>query len=336
MPCYHPIAAYRDHPGGRVALYAREQNHLYATRTGQHFTVPCGKCSGCRRQTALTWATRCMHEAAQHTHNAYITLTYNDKHAPSDYTLRHRDFQLFLKRLRNALCKIADPAITALQARMLDGTSYHASDIGLTNTRATMRYYMAGEYGEKYGRPHFHALLFGMDFADKQYHGRTNAGEKIYKSATLDRLWGKGYASIGNVTFASAAYIARYVMKKRTGDGNKKNYEIIDPETGEIYFRPKEYNQMSRRPAVGKTWFEQYHADYIHDDKIRLSDGRQLKPPRYYDKQLKKLDREIYEHTKIARQLEQIAHSEESTPERLAVREQVANAKARLQTRNLE
>lgn len=93
---------------------------------------------------------------------------------------------------------------------------------------------------------------------------------------------------------------------------------------------------MSRRPGIAKTWFDTYHEDYIYQDKIRLLDGRQVKPPRYYDKQLKRMDAAIYEHTKIARQLEQIAHAEESTPERLAVREIVDNAKARLQTRNLE
>lgn len=336
MPCYHPIAAYRDHPAGRVELYAREQGHLYATRTGQHFTVPCGKCSGCRRTSALTWATRCMHEAQRHTHNSYITLTYDEKHLPKDLTLRHRDFQLFIKRLRTALSRMENQAITALQARMLDGTDSASSALGYTNRRAKIRYYMAGEYGEKYGRPHFHAILFGIDFADRIYHSRTAAGAKIYKSVTLDNLWNKGYASIGDVTFASAAYIARYVMKKRTGDGNRKDYQIIDPETGEIYFRKKEYNQMSRRPGLGKEWFDKHHEDYLFDDKIRLTDGRLVKPPRYYDKQLKRFDRELYEHTKIARQLEQIAHSEESTPERLAVRETVDNAKARLQTRNLE
>jgi len=125
-------------------------------------------------------------------------------------------------------------------------------------------------------------------------------------------------------------------MKKRTGDGNKEMYEIIDPETGEIYFKKKEYNQMSRNPGLGKTWFENYHEDYIHNDKIRLKNGQEVKPPRYYDKQLRRLDRALYEHTKHARELEQIAHAHDNTPERLAVREAVATAKARLQTRNLE
>lgn len=341
MPCYHPILAYRDHPVGKVTLYAREQSHLYEHRTGQHFTVPCNRCSGCRRTQALAFATRCMHEAAQHEYNSYVTLTYDDKHLPSDLSLHHEHFVRFMKALRNRLCReerfILSDEQPSATLHCSYGTASHTliPEIQLLKP-IPPRFYMAGEYGSLYGRPHYHAILFGIGFPDKTYHGRTKAGAKLYTSAELDKLWRMGYASIGNVTFASAAYIARYVMKKRTGDGNKDIYEIIDPETGEIYFRQKEYNEMSRRPGIAKTWFDTYHEDYIYQDKIRLLDGRQVKPPRYYDKQLKRMDAAIYEHTKIARQLEQIAHAEESTPERLAVREIVDNAKARLQTRNLD
>lgn len=391
MPCYYPIGAYQQAPNARVELYARDQRDLFLSRLGKHFTVPCGKCSGCRRTQALNFATRCMHEASQHRYNSYITLTYDEKNLPDDLSLHHEHFVTFMKALRNALARGNRNFRATLLHGMLDGTDTDAfvryakhRTQHLTNARNTriltpyteqsaqletanleenpansqtvtsdalevetkdgstpashagVRFYMGGEYGTIYGRPHYHALLFGVGFLDRKYHGRTKSGAKIYTSETLSRLWPRGYSSIGDVTFASAAYIARYVMKKRTGDGNKDTYEIIDPETGEIYFKKKEYNQMSRHPGLGKTWFQKYHDDYIHADKIRLIDGREVKPPRYYDKQLKRLDREIYEHTKHARELEQLAHAHDNTPERLAVREIVDNAKARLQTRNLE
>lgn len=355
MPCYYPIQAFQQPHGGRVELYARDQHDLFRNRLGKHFTVPCGKCSGCRRTQALNFATRCMHEAKQHRYNSYITLTYDDKHLPQDLSLQHEHFVTFMKALRNALDRMKIIPSDTVQAEKLDGKTEHIISDDTWKLTCTYedrphplipelttprpippRFYMGGEYGTLYGRPHYHAILFGVAFTDRTYHGRTKAGAKLYKSDTLARLWTRGYSSIGDVTFASAAYIARYVMKKRTGDGNKDTYEIIDPETGEIYFRKKEYNQMSRNPGLGKTWFDKYHQDYIHQDKIRLIDGKEVKPPRYYDKQLKRLDREIYEHTKHAREIEQLANAHNNTPERLAVRELVDNAKARLQTRNLE
>lgn len=192
---------------------------------------------------------------------------------------------------------------------------------------------MAGEYGEKYGRPHYHALLFGVDFADKQYHGRTKAGEKIYKSPTLEKIWDKGYSSIGAVTFNSAAYIARYTTKKRNGDGLQE-YEIIDLETGEITKKKKEYSCMSRATAIGRNWLEIYKDDVYTTDTVITKTGAQHRPPRYYDKWLKKYDAALYAATKTARELEAFAQREHHTPARLAAQEAVAQAQARFQTRN--
>lgn len=341
MPCYYPLKAHQTTRGEKATIYAAENAYLFKNLLGRHFEVPCGKCSGCRRTQALNFATRCMHEASQHRYNSYITLTYDDKNLPTDLSLRHEHFVTFMKALRNRLSRESRNLLSDENPEVSIHCSYAASPHRLIPQIQTLgaippHFYMAGEYGSLYGRPHYHAILFGIAFPDRTYHGRTKAGHKLYKSDTLARLWPRGYSSIGDVTFASAAYIARYVTKKRTGDGNRENYEIIDPETGEIYFRKKEYNQMSRNPGLGKEWFNQFNSDYIHQDKIRLIDGREVKPPRYYDKQLKRLDRDIYEHTKHARELEALAHAHDNTPERLAVREQVATAQARLQTRNLE
>lgn len=272
---------------------------------------------------------RCMHEAQMHRYNSYITLTYKDEALPPNNTLRHRDYALFMKALRNRLGRevrnqrLGRPHISGL---------LHTS----AGPKPKITYYMAGEYGTQLGRPHYHALLFGVDFADKKYHSRTKAGEKIYTSEMLQKLWPHGYSSIGNVTFNSAAYISRYVMKKRTGDGNKKNYEILDLETGEIAIKQKEYNCMSRRPAIAHSWYQKYKHDVLTTDRVITKNGRSLRPPRYYDKQLKKHDRAIYDATKHARELEALAQKEHHTPERLAVQECIANAKAKNQTRNLE
>lgn len=267
-----------------------------------------------------------MHEAQLHQHNSYITLTYNEENLPKYRSLRHRDYVLFMKKLRHMAAK----SLTRPNGLVC------SPSLKTKAGRPSVRFYLGGEYGELYGRPHYHAILFGIDFRDKLYNRKTQSGEKIYTSETLQQLWKHGYSSVGGVSFATAAYISRYIMKKRTGDNNKTEYEILDPDTGEIAKKHKEYNCMSRNPGIGKEWWNQYKNDVTVGDYVITKNGRQLRPPRFYDKQLKKHDRALYEATKTARELEALAHLHDHTPERLAVQEIVANAAARLQTRNFD
>ena len=77
---------------------------------------------------------------------------------------------------------------------------------------------MCGEYGEDFSRPHYHALLFNCFCPDRKKHSTGDSGSVIYTSEALTKLCPFGLSSIGDVTFESAAYVARYVMKKITGD----------------------------------------------------------------------------------------------------------------------
>lgn len=318
MPCYHPKTAYQPTAGGPLSFHEKKDHKT--------LTLPCGQCRGCRLTSSRTWAIRCVHESQMHKFNSYITLTYNDEHLAPELSLDYRDWQLFVKRIKKRLAR-------------------HAASPHLLCKEGTVRFYVGGEYGPRYGRPHWHACLFGLDFADRVPYKKTNSGEMLDISQTLTDIWGKGFASVGNITFNSAAYIARYIMKKRTGDGNKKNYEIIDPETGEIKIRRKELNNMSRRPGVGSTWLGKYTTDVYPEGKTIIKAHR-FNAPRYYDKQYKALLElhELYgnkqDHTmedlRYARYLEQIAHAHDHTDERLLVQEQVAEAKTRTLKRNLD
>jgi hypothetical protein len=87
-----------------------------------------------------------------------------------------------------------------------------------------IKFYMCGEYGPKLGRPHFHALLFGHDFSDRKLWSTTPAGSKLYRSAELEKLWDKGFSSVGDANFESAAYVARYIMKKVSGEAAESHY----------------------------------------------------------------------------------------------------------------
>lgn len=184
---------------------------------------------------------------------------------------------------------------------------------------------MSGEYGEKNGRPHFHACLFGWEPHDKIYHQKTKSGETIYTSETLTKLWGKGYASVGTVTFASAAYIARYLMTKVTGEKAKAHYTTLDPATGELYERKPEYNEMSLKPGIGERWFRKYKRD-VYPHGYAIIDGNKSQTPRYYDKLFEKYH--PHEHRKLQERRQQEARKKfsETSNDRLTAQRIVKDA----------
>lgn len=96
MTCFYPLSAYQL-PAGTIVFHD--------TGAGRPLKLPCGQCIGCRLERSKQWATRCVHEASLYPDNSFITLTYNDESCPSDAGLRHRDFQLFMKRLRSYYSK---------------------------------------------------------------------------------------------------------------------------------------------------------------------------------------------------------------------------------------
>ena len=119
-------------------------------------TVPCGRCTSCRLEHSRQWAVRCMHEAQMHEGNSFITLTYAPEHLHEDYSVHKKELQKFFKRLRK-------------------------------NTGIKLRYFACGEYGDENRRPHYHAIIFGYDFPDKQLYTKTRTGDLLYRSPLLEK-----------------------------------------------------------------------------------------------------------------------------------------------------
>jgi hypothetical protein len=200
-----------------------------------------------------------MHEAQMFESNCFVTLTYDDLHLPKNNSLVLKDYQLFMKKLRRK----------------------YGSGI---------RFYHCGEYGDELGRPHYHSILFNHDFEDKKFYSENN-GNKLYTSDSLSSLWEKGHSIIGDVTFESAGYVARYSLKKVTGEKAKDHYGSRLPE----------YSTMSRRPGIGKNWFEKYKCEVYPLDRVNVN-GVDSKPPRYYDYLLQKEDPSTMALIKIERE----------------------------------
>jgi len=196
-----------------------------------------------------------------------------------------------------------------------------------------IRFYACGEYGDNLGRPHYHACLFNHDFADKKFWKYTGKNkERLYRSEELEQLWPHGYSSTGAVTFESAAYVARYIMKKITGQQSDAHYECID-ENGEIHQRKPEFTTMSRMPGIGAPWLQQYNTDVYPSDFI-IMNGKRLRPPRYYDLNLELTQPDDLKKIKWTRKQNFRKHDGNNTPERLRVRETIQLKKLQELERN--
>lgn len=236
---------------------------------------------------------RCIHEAATHKENCFITLTYDDENLPENGSLNKAHLQKFFKRLRK-----------------------HLGD-------KQIRYYACGEYGDLTKRAHYHACLFGHNFSDRVELRRIGE-HTLYYSETLTKLWGQGHTSIGELTFATAAYTARYVMKKQTGLASKGGgYAAIDGD-GVITILTQPYAVMSLKPAIGKTWFQKYHRDIYNADKdYIIVKGKKLKPAKYYDQLYDKINPEHLAIIKANR----YNNNEGETEQQRNTRAKIAHAK---------
>lgn len=290
MPCNKPLKAVQL-PDGRVQVVRRNE------WVNKPLDLACGQCLGCRIDTRKAWAVRCVHEARMHKRNSYITLTYADEHLPAYGSLRKRDWQLFAKRLRK--------------------------NIG------PFRFFHCGEYGDNTLRPHYHALLFGIDFWDDQIHVKTSKGYRLFVSPTLDRTWGKGHVWIGEMTWRTAEYCAGYVMKKLTRKQAKdsEDYERIDTTTGEVHRVEPDYITMSRNPGLGADFLKTFNSDIYSDDQVIL-DGRRYRPPKYYDKQQPEETRQRLTAERFSK-----LKKEELKPHRLRTKEHLLELKQRTITR---
>lgn len=309
MPCYHPLQAYKakSQDADKISIvFSRPRSWR-----GETLDLPCGRCVGCRLERSRQWAVRCVHEASLYDRNCFLTLTYDDKHLPPNLSLDKTHFQKFMKRVRKKYGQ-------------------------------GIRYYHCGEYGEEMGRPHYHALLFNHAFSDQKRFSERN-GITIYTSDALSELWPYGFAVSGEVTFESAAYVARYIMKKITGDMAEGHYGGRLPE----------YTTMSRGSkklgtgGIGKGWFDKFDEDVYPHDRVIVR-GYPARPPRFYDVLLGRKDPALLAWLKINREKNGIKFVDDVLSDgrkvrvsdnssiRLAVREVVKLAQVRQLKRPLE
>jgi len=287
MPCYHPVRAYRT-PGGTITFKEGGDS-------GSALDLPCGRCIGCRIQRTQQWALRCMHEAAMHDANSFITLTYGENCDPS---LNYHDFQKFLKALRRT---------------------------------TPIRFFAAGEYGALHERPHWHALIFGHHFdrwhqvseqawashqlANLWPHGHSSTGDVTQQSAAY-------------VASYCIKKITGPLAKQHYERVNLATGEIfqLTPEMARMSLKPgigATYFDRYKREIY-----------YARDGCVQPG-GKTLKPPRYYDKRLAEHDIKQACEIETNRILDAQTRQEDNTPDRLNIKEHIALERQKQKQRKL-
>lgn len=301
MTCFYPLdAAWNAAKGGQPLIYGKGTRPKNLDNGYEAMQLACGQCKGCRIDKSKEWAARCVHESQMHQANSFVTLTYAPEHLPYGGTLVKKHFQDFMKRLRKR------------------------------NAETEIRYFHCGEYGEGLGRPHYHACLFGIDFDDRIPYSQTN-DVITWTSDELADVWGKGFATCGELNYQTAAYTARYIMKKITGKKADQHYTKIVPETGEIIQLQPEYTTMSlgrtKGDGLGARFYKKYKSDFFPSDECPIpGKGVYNSVPKYYELLFAQEDPDTYAQIKEARKLYRDTHANEYTAKRLKAKETVKEA----------
>ena len=300
MSCYRPVKGYKA-PNGAFTFNRKES-------LGIPMTIPCRYCIGCRLDYSVAWAIRASHEAQLWADAMFVTLTY--KELPQFGSLVPWHLTDFWKRLRN--------------------NGYN------------IRYLACGEYGKQLKRPHYHAIIYNARMPDLDLW-RIENGQRLYKSPELDRIWGHGFTAVGNVSFESSAYVARYMLKKIRGNDADLHYRYWCPYTGEGFPIEQEFVRASRGRAgsagnggLGLAWIEKYWQDVYPHDYVVLENGKQRKPPKFYDNWLEANHNDVFQEVKEKRKKNAKDREEDNTWQRLLARETCHERAAELLHRGYE
>lgn len=288
MACVHPRRAYLSAEGGRPSFYEKRGFDMPVD-------LPCGQCGLCRLARRRDWITRCSMELACHSISSFVTLTYNDDTLPPHGSLRYRDVQLFLKRLRRS--------------------------------GAALRYYGSTEYGPNTLRPHYHSIFFGYWPEDARVHSRSDSS---FLSRTLSEAWGLGHAYLQPASGGNIAYLAAHNADKLDGEKLVQSLSRVSPHTGEIVEVEAPRGFMSRNPGIGVPFIKKFPSDLLSSADGYTSYGGVVTPiPRLIADKLYELDPALACEREFKRF--QFSQTDEAlynaTTERLIVIEKVKLAK---------
>lgn len=203
------------------------------------FKVPCNKCISCKIAHSREWAIRILHESRYYDSSLFLTLTYNDESLPDNLSINKGELQRFFKRLR------------------------------IKDKERNYKYFACGEYGDKYGRPHYHSCVFGMQLSD--FKEKFINGKKYW----YHDCWPNGIIHCGLVEYNSARYVADYVFKKYNGKLAYMEYERFGLEVP--------FQLCSQ--GIGLRYIEEHEKELRETLTVKCR-GKKVGLPLYYKRKL--------------------------------------------------
>lgn len=369
MSCYEPIRGWLAKTRNKET---RKRSVVFKANEAlidKPITIPCGQCIGCRLDKSREWATRCVLESQLHPENSFITLTFNDLSLNENRSLDKADFKKFMKRLRKKMIsyhkKTRIPGTNKWKQSTIKNhypvghqiRYFHCGEYGdgLDRPHHHAALFNLQFPDEKYYKTKKGVKLYRSEILEKLWSRKVEDHEKeqimdfnnsllvtgresiIFKKYDFKEkkevLYVKlGFCTIGEVNYKSAAYIARYVMKKWSKDKLKGEdlYEAMrnseDYKKNHYKGKTEEYITMSRRPAIGKEWYEKhYKSDVYNKDYFHVKNGIKLikaRPPKYFDK-LYEVDNEQNMRILKGKRIQRAKKDPNNRADRLAVSGQV-------------
>lgn len=227
------------------------------------YDVPCGKCQLCRVETRYSKALRIMLEAESYPGSTYfLTLTYNNENL-GNLDLEHRDWAQFMKNFRQKFCQVKFCEYPRKTRRQYRGRSL---------TFKKVKQVMCGEYGDDFGRKHFHGIIFNHVFHDMVATGTfSKKGNAIFTSPSLESVWKKGHVQVEKITFDLALYVGSYVTD---------NLDDVDVNLGH---EKDQYGRFGH--GIGESWIRQWWRDVLIKGQVNTLE-RDYPVPRYFYKKI--------------------------------------------------
>ena len=199
---------------------------------GDPVPIPCGTCFCCRLDLQKQMQDRMFCAWHSHDCSAYVTFTYDDSHL------------VYQDGFRQATLSKEDVH------KYLDNIKHKFKNVDF-------EYYLCGEYGDSFNRPHYHALFFGLDF---QLHKRF-----------FETSWKKGNVKVLPVNDRAFSYVTKYIVKpysKTWNDSNYYDFGLIPP-----------FRKLSR--GLGLSVYLD-HIDELRDKGFFYYFDRRISVNRYY------------------------------------------------------
>lgn len=212
--------------------------------------VPCGKCYKCLGKRRNAWAFRLHHQMQVSSLPVFMTLTYGvneregwGENPPTSfngiYTLKKRDLQLFLKKLRK-------------------------------QNNGTIKYYAVGEYGTNNYRPHYHLIMFNLD--RKHVINSLLVSKNIWKKGNVDIA----KCNIATINYV-AGYIMQGAWQPQTDDDDREpHFSTMSKHLGSNYLTDEIYRYHLDRmetsvthPSGFKMALPRYYKDKIFSREER-------------------------------------------------------------------